>query len=67
MAKAQVQATPVEAGMGQLATRIPTALHKALKLHCVANSVSVMEFVTAAIEEKLAAETQPQRKGKARK
>ena len=38
----------------QLATRIPKALHRDLKLHCVETETSVMEFVTQAIAEKLA-------------
>lgn len=38
----------------QLATRIPKALHRELKLHCVEAGTSVMGFVTKAIEEKLA-------------
>ena len=38
----------------QLATRIPKALHRELKLHCVDADVSVMEFVVAALKEKLA-------------
>ena len=42
----------------QLATRIPKDLHRELKLHCVTNDTSVMDFVVAALEEKL---------GKARK
>ena len=37
----------------QLATRIPKELHRKLKLHCVQTDVSVMEFVVAALEEKL--------------
>ena len=41
----------------QLATRIPKALHRELKLHCVRTDVSVMEFVVKALEEKLARET----------
>jgi hypothetical protein len=46
----------------QLATRIPKDLHRDLKLHCVRADTSVMEFVTKAIEEKLAAgATQPRR------
>ena len=40
----------------QLATRIPKALHRELKLHCVKNDVSVMEFVVRALEEKLGRE-----------
>ena len=38
----------------QLTTRIPKSLHRELKLHCVTADTSVMEFVTKAIEEKLA-------------
>jgi 4-hydroxy-3-methylbut-2-enyl diphosphate reductase IspH len=38
----------------QLATRIPKSLHRDLKVHCVTAEASVMEFVTKAIEEKLA-------------
>jgi predicted HicB family RNase H-like nuclease len=38
----------------QLATRIPKSLHRALKLRCVTVGTSVMDFVTKAIEEKLA-------------
>ena len=37
----------------QLATRIPKGLHRDIKLFCVHNSISVMEFVAAALEEKL--------------
>ena len=37
----------------QLATRIPKSLHREIKLHCVANGISVMEFVAAALEAKL--------------
>jgi predicted HicB family RNase H-like nuclease len=37
----------------QLATRIPKALHREIKLFCVHNSISVMEFVATALEEKL--------------
>jgi len=38
----------------QLATRIPKSLHRELKLHCVHADTSVMEFVIAALREKLA-------------
>jgi predicted HicB family RNase H-like nuclease len=38
----------------QLATRIPKALHRELKLHCVRTDTSVQAFVVAALEEKLA-------------
>ena len=37
----------------QLATRIPKALHREIKLFCVHHSMSVMEFVANALEEKL--------------
>ncbi len=50
----------------QLATRIPKALHRELKLHCVEAEKSVMDFVTKAIEEKLARASgeRPKRRGK---
>ena len=38
----------------QLATRIPKALHRELKLHCVTAETSVMDFVVKALQEKLA-------------
>jgi hypothetical protein len=38
----------------QLATRIPKGLHRQLKLHCVQIDTSVMDFVVAALGEKLA-------------
>jgi predicted HicB family RNase H-like nuclease len=37
----------------QLATRIPKGLHRDIKLFCVHNGISVMEFVATALEEKL--------------
>jgi len=37
----------------QLATRIPRRLHRAMKLHCVANEVSLMAFVVEALRDKL--------------
>lgn len=37
----------------QLATRIPKALHREIKVHCVSTGISVMEFVAAALEDKL--------------
>ena len=40
----------------QLATRIPKELHRRLKLYCVTNDTSVMEFVVGALKEKLARE-----------
>ena len=45
----------------QLATRIPKELHRRLKLHCVTNDTSVMEFVVEAIEEKLGRKTRPKK------
>ena len=38
----------------QLATRIPKSLHRELKLHCVRADVKLMDFVVAALREKLA-------------
>ena len=37
----------------QLATTIPKRLHRALKLHCVQSEQTLMEFVVAALREKL--------------
>jgi len=45
----------------QLATRIPKELHRRLKLHCVHMDTSVMEFVVAAVREKLA-KTSPRKR-----
>ena len=42
-----------EEGRTTLATRIPKPLHRQLKLHCVEEGVLVMDFVVAAIEERL--------------
>ena len=42
--------------LSQLATRIPQSLHRKLKLYCVESDVSVMDFVTEAVREKLAHE-----------
>ena len=39
----------------QLATRIPRRLHREMKLHCVANEVSLMAFLVDALREKLQA------------
>lgn len=50
----------------QLATRIPKALHRELKLHCVRTDVSVMEFVVKALEEKLAREASRAERRRAR-
>jgi predicted HicB family RNase H-like nuclease len=37
----------------QLATRIPKSLHREIKVHCVSAGISVMEFVAAALEDRL--------------
>ena len=47
--------------IAQLATRISKELHRRLKLHCVTHDTSVMEFVTAAIEEKLGWKPRPKK------
>ena len=49
----EVHKLDTSGSMAQLATRISTQLHKRLKLHCVQVGTSVMEFVNAAITEKL--------------
>jgi hypothetical protein len=36
-----------------LATRIPKALHRELRLHCVSEEIRLMDFVRKALEEKL--------------
>ena len=38
----------------QLSTRIPKALHRKLRLHSVMTGTSVIDFVTMALQEKLA-------------
>jgi hypothetical protein len=40
----------------QLATRVPRELHREIKLHCVANGLSVMDFVAEALTSKLKGE-----------
>jgi hypothetical protein len=45
--------------VAQLATRIPRALRRAVKLYCTATDTTVMAFVTDAIAEKLARENPP--------
>ena len=47
--------TEVTEAWVQLATRIPRRLHREMKLHCVANEVSLMAFVVDALREKLQA------------
>jgi hypothetical protein len=51
----------------QLATRIPKALHRELRLHCVTVDTSVMDFVVTAIEEKLAGSGGRPAKGRGKK
>ncbi len=41
----------------QLATRIPRRLHREMKLHCVAQEVSLMAFVVEALRAKLVTAT----------
>ena len=48
----------------QLATRIPKSLHRELKLFCVTRDTSVMDFVVAALAEKLAHDGGRARRGK---
>ena len=47
-----------------IGNRIPKSLHRELKLHCVHADTSVMDFVVAALKEKLA--TQGRRGRRAR-
>jgi predicted HicB family RNase H-like nuclease len=42
-----------EETMVQLATRIPKDIHRRLRLHCVTQELTMMEFVIRAIEERL--------------
>jgi hypothetical protein len=37
----------------QLATRVPRDLHREIKLFCVGNGISVMDFVESALVAKL--------------
>ena len=41
----------------QLATRVPKTLHRQLKLFCVEQDTSVMDFVVTALREKVARES----------
>ncbi len=45
----------------QLATRIPKTLHRSMKLHVVVSEQSMMDFVTEAIQEKLAKDAKRRR------
>ncbi len=49
----------------QLATRIPKELHRRLKLHCVEADLSLQDFLTRALREKLDREARRHRKGHA--
>ena len=44
---------PAEERLTQLATRIPQALHRRLRLDWMTHDIPLMHFVAAAIEEKL--------------
>ena len=46
--------TKTEEPLTQLATRIPKELHRRLKVYCVTNDIALMDFVVAALKEKLA-------------
>jgi hypothetical protein len=46
----------------QLATRVPKALLRAVKLHVVTNDTTVMQFTVEAIEEKLARNVKPRKR-----
>jgi hypothetical protein len=50
--------------MTTLATRIPKALHRALRLHCVKRGVMVQDFVEAALRERLAPQSERRDVGK---
>jgi len=52
-------------GWVQLATRIPKPLHRELKFFSVQAEVSVMEFVVAAVREKLAKASRRRRAARA--
>jgi len=53
MQRGRIMARRDEEPQVQLATRIPKTLHRQLKLHCVTSDTSVMDFVVAAIGERL--------------
>ena len=48
----------------QLATRIPRRLHREMKLHCVAQEVSLMAFVVEALRDKLRCRQQRESDGR---
>lgn len=37
----------------QLATRIPISLRRKMKLHCITTETTMVDFIVAAIEEKI--------------
>ena len=45
-----------------LSTRIPKDLHRRLRLYCVMHEVVLMDFVAAAIEEKLGRKRGPKKR-----
>lgn len=46
----------------QLATRIPRSLHRNIKLYCVEQGISVMDFVASALDAKLRRAAKPRRR-----
>ena len=54
----------IEEPWAQLATRIPQDLRRRLKQHCVANEITVQDFVVAAIEEKLGRKSVSRKRGR---
>jgi hypothetical protein len=50
--------------MTTLATRIPKALHRELRLYCVERGITAQEVVAAALRERLAADRKASRGSK---
>jgi hypothetical protein len=46
----------------QLATRVPRALHREVRMHCVKADTKLMHFVVAAVAEKLKRDSGPRRR-----
>ena len=42
-----------EERLTQLATRVPARLHRAIRVHCVQQNTSVMQFVAEALADRL--------------
>ena len=42
----------MEGPLVQLAVRVPKPLHHEVKLHCVENGLSMMDFIVAALEDR---------------